>query len=175
MQNLTAHHGMGKSLASAKCAAIKATHEAEAAAVAAQAAAAVARMAAAKAALMDEFVTKATTQRGEGKAMASYLVFRHGSNGANQPMTERMALGWFDGHTGEEACELARRQGETVYGNQRLTYKLASRCTKAEKREGDASTAWREDDIPSGGGLGAATRPHASSGGCGPATTPAAR
>ena len=83
----------------------------------------------------------------KGKVMATYLVFRHGSNGANQPMTECMGIGWFDGHTGEEACEAARKQGETVYSNQRLTYKLASRCTKAEKLAGNAATVWREDNL----------------------------
>lgn len=71
-----------------------------------------------------------------------YVIYRHGSNGANQSMTLVMPIGIYSG-TGKNAIE--RRQDaqekaareHTVYNNQWLDGVPSSRVSAAEK-----DTAW---------------------------------
>lgn len=67
-----------------------------------------------------------------------YVVYRHGSNGANQPMTQAMPIGFYtgEGSTARERIEDACRKAEaehTVYANQYLTAKPASRVSAEEQ------------------------------------------
>lgn len=67
----------------------------------------------------------------------SYVIYRHGSNGANQSMTQVMSIGIYTG-TGrtavareEDACEQAR-EDHTVYANQWLSAIPATRASIEE-------------------------------------------
>ena len=70
----------------------------------------------------------------------SYIVYRHGSNAANQEMTPVAPVYCVEARNRAEALRLARESGEfTTYNNQHLTVKAATRCT-AEERQ----IAWEE-------------------------------
>lgn len=59
-----------------------------------------------------------------------YIVFRHGSNSANQPMSAKKAVGTWSALSRDEAVRIASYV-VTVYSNQRLTaepYSRAGRC-----------------------------------------------
>ena len=67
-----------------------------------------------------------------------YVVYRHGSNGANQSMTQTMPIGIYSG-TGKTATERrhaaqeAAAQEHTVYANQWLDAIPSSRVSAAEQ------------------------------------------
>ena len=53
--------------------------------------------------------------------MKTYIVFRIGSNGANQPMQQEMALGKVEADNRTKACALAfEKYAKDCYSNQRL-------------------------------------------------------
>jgi hypothetical protein len=52
--------------------------------------------------------------------MTNYLIYRHGSNAANQPMTPVMALDIVEAKSQDEAKEIAMSRNE-VYHNQYLS------------------------------------------------------
>ena len=67
-----------------------------------------------------------------------YVVYRHGSNGANQPMTRTMPIGIYSG-TGRTAterqldAESKAVEEHTIYNNQSLSSVPASRVSADEK------------------------------------------
>lgn len=72
--------------------------------------------------------------------MFDYLVYRKGSNAANQPME----FGWVpvfccEAKNRAEAVKLAEEAGVTCYANQILEARPASRCPKS-----DRLSAWEE-------------------------------
>ena len=75
-----------------------------------------------------------------------YVVYRHGSNAANQSMTQSMPVGIYtgEGTTARERTEDACRKAEaehTVYANQYLTAKPLAR-TSSE----DQTYAWEHQE-----------------------------
>lgn len=69
-----------------------------------------------------------------------YHIFRHGSNGANQPMTPRMYVVSVVAFSRKAACQLAEDRGVIVYNNQRLSAKPTS-----EMRAADWALVFDED------------------------------
>lgn len=66
--------------------------------------------------------------------MRTYFVIRHGSNAANQSMTQSMIIGRVEASSRETAKKRADQQfGETCYNNQHLEVKAASRFPEAER------------------------------------------
>jgi hypothetical protein len=64
--------------------------------------------------------------------MASYAIFRHGSNSANQSMTERLLVDLIEAKSAEAAVTESKVD---CYNNQYLSAKPASRLTAEEKEE----------------------------------------
>jgi hypothetical protein len=68
------------------------------------------------------------------KRTFDYIVYRHGSNGANQPMTPRVIVGVFSAPNGPSACQQARERC-VFYANQHSTCKPLSRASAADRVE----------------------------------------
>lgn len=71
----------------------------------------------------------------------TYLVIRHGSNGANQPMTQSMPICFVTASDADQARKLAAKR-HTVYNNQFLQLVKEADCDPDE---------WNvavEDDLP---------------------------
>ena len=67
-----------------------------------------------------------------------YIVYRYGSNAANQPMTGKMCLGIYGSsyrYKEQRHCDVISRacQDHTVYNNQFLGLKPYSRVTREEQ------------------------------------------
>lgn len=73
----------------------------------------------------------------------TYVVRRHGSNGANQPMTPVMALGLVTASNRAEA-EAKASEIHTCYANQQLELVPASRASQGEINEAIENDAARE-------------------------------
>lgn len=73
--------------------------------------------------------------------MTTYVIFRHGSNAANQPMTPRALVAVVEDASADAAvaaCEVE------CYNNQHLEAKLASRLTAAEREE---LREWEREEV----------------------------
>lgn len=69
-----------------------------------------------------------------------YVVYRHGSNGANQSRQNVAILGTLMASSREDAISRAEDElRATVYNNQRLTAKPVSRCSQNDIREASES------------------------------------
>jgi hypothetical protein len=65
--------------------------------------------------------------------MTTYLVYRQGSNAANQPMTlEACPVYAAEAANQAAAVEAARAAGVSQYANQTLEARPASRCSKTD-------------------------------------------
>lgn len=76
--------------------------------------------------------------------LTQYAVYRTGSNAANQPMTQEVFLALATAYTAEDACDkvrslckldACRENHPTVYNNQRLWAKPASKVSKRDLQE----------------------------------------
>lgn len=64
-----------------------------------------------------------------------YIVYRHGSNAANQSMCNRAPVAVVNARNATEACKLARESGEfTVYVNQFLSAIPATRVSRENRQ-----------------------------------------
>lgn len=72
--------------------------------------------------------------------MATYAIFRHGSNTANQPMTAVALVDKVEAKTSEEAVTASQVD---CYNNQHLSAKLVSRLSVSEREE---LQSWEELD-----------------------------
>lgn len=63
--------------------------------------------------------------------MANYLIYRHGSNAANQSMTPVMAIDIIEAKNLDSALAIARDK-HTVYPNQQLTGVCESRASRRD-------------------------------------------
>jgi hypothetical protein len=63
--------------------------------------------------------------------MTSYLIYRHGSNSANQSMTPKAAIAIVEAANGEEAKRIAS-ENHTVYNNQYLEAVPESKANKSD-------------------------------------------
>lgn len=68
----------------------------------------------------------------------TYVVYRHGSNAANQPMTEAMAIGQYVGHgdtSKERVIDVVHQayQEHDIYNNQYLSAIPVSRCSRLDR------------------------------------------
>jgi hypothetical protein len=81
--------------------------------------------------------------------MPKFIVVRHGSNSANQPMRHRAVIGVIVAKDEEQATEVAEAQPSfKCYNNQHLELiqaKDASRADKLEARELDVINAIEQD------------------------------
>lgn len=66
--------------------------------------------------------------------MTNYILFRHGSNAANQSMTQTAVVGSIMAKTRQDAREKGAEL-VTVYSNQRIEARPASRCSRAAIEE----------------------------------------
>jgi hypothetical protein len=66
--------------------------------------------------------------------MTTYIIYRHGSNAANQSMTPTMVVGSVEAETKEAALKHAE-ENFTCYNNQRFEIKPASKCSKRDQQE----------------------------------------
>lgn len=66
--------------------------------------------------------------------MTTYVIFRHGSNAANQSMTPVAPCCTIEAASSEEAKRLALDK-VTCYNNQHLEARPASRCKQADWQE----------------------------------------
>lgn len=71
--------------------------------------------------------------------MNAYLIYRHGSNAANQSMTQTAVVCSVEAKSREEAERIASEK-VTVYNNQTLEARPASKCSKVDCQE-----AWEAD------------------------------
>lgn len=63
-----------------------------------------------------------------------YIVYRHGSNAANQHMTLKMVVGSVEAATGTEACYLMMDSGKVlVFNNQYLSATAWNSAPKADQ------------------------------------------
>jgi len=83
-------------------------------------------------------MTTTTTKRPAAKKLTTYVVFRHGSNAANQGMRERMPVAFVEATSAEQAVA---RCDANCYVNQRLTAQPVSRAPRADIRELQESIA----------------------------------
>ena len=82
--------------------------------------------------------------------MTTYLIYRQGSNAANQPMTfEACPVYVVEAPNRAAAVEAARVAGVTQYANQTMEARPASRCSKTDCQIADERTAAIELDIAS--------------------------
>jgi len=65
------------------------------------------------------------------KAVRQYVVFRHGSNSANQSMTPVMPVGIWEATDAKAAADMAA-DSVVVYSNQYLTARAASSVSNAD-------------------------------------------
>ncbi len=65
--------------------------------------------------------------------MTKYLVYRHGSNKANQSMQQTMPVCEVEARSRDAAKQKAHDAGITVYNNQWLEARPASRCSRADR------------------------------------------
>ena len=78
--------------------------------------------------------------------MATYVLIRHGSNGANQPMTPNMVVGIVEAESADKAKDLAHEKYGR-YNNQHFEARLASRCGKTILVEAqEAELLFEEED-----------------------------
>jgi hypothetical protein len=78
--------------------------------------------------------------------MTNYLIYRHGSNAANQSMTPTAVVCSVEAKDQTEAVKLAADR-VTVYNNQRLEAIPASKCSKEDNRQAfEANLAIEEED-----------------------------
>lgn len=75
--------------------------------------------------------------------MTTYIVYRHGSNAANQSRTQVMVVGFEDAPDRETAKEQMAQRIE-VYNNQHLTAKPASRASKTDCAHASVTEYGRE-------------------------------
>lgn len=64
--------------------------------------------------------------------MGLYIVIRHGSNAANQPMTQEMVVGSVEARGPAHALQVARERFD-CYHNQHLSVGLHRKATRAQK------------------------------------------
>jgi hypothetical protein len=74
--------------------------------------------------------------------MATFMIKRHGSNGANQPMTQESTVAFVEADSEDEARERARKCGVTVYNNQQLE------AISFEDADADEWNAAAEEGVP---------------------------
>lgn len=67
--------------------------------------------------------------------MACYAIFRHGSNAANQTMTQIMCVAAVEATTRQNAILAARAEGVDCYNNQHLEAKPYSLLNAEETEE----------------------------------------
>lgn len=72
--------------------------------------------------------------------MPAYLIYRHGSNAANQSMTPVAVVCSVEAKSRDEAKKIAAEK-VTVHNNQCLEARPASRCSKSDKYD-----AWLADE-----------------------------
>ena len=73
----------------------------------------------------------------------TYLVLRHGSNAANQPMRLKKAIDIVEARNQKEACEIVRGSGKhTIYNNQWLSAVSQYRANREDWF--DATEAWND-------------------------------
>jgi hypothetical protein len=75
-----------------------------------------------------------------------YLLYRHGSNAANQSMTPVAVVGYEEAVSREAACRQMARQ-TTVYANQFLTAKPLSRTSQADRERADEAERARMSEM----------------------------
>ena len=64
--------------------------------------------------------------------MPQFIIYRHGSNGANQHLQIKAVVGTMDAVDGRGACKrMARRI--TVYSNQHLSWKFLSKASAKDR------------------------------------------
>ncbi len=66
--------------------------------------------------------------------MKTFVIFRHGSNAANQSMTQTMPVAVVEAKDRDEAKQIALGF-VTLYANQYLESRFASRCKRSEIEE----------------------------------------
>ena len=70
--------------------------------------------------------------------MATYIIYRRGSNAANQSLCDRAVVGIVEARGAENAVATAHAElGVTCYANQHLTAKLWSRASNVDREEAD--------------------------------------
>jgi hypothetical protein len=72
-----------------------------------------------------------------------YVVFRHGSNSANQTMQQVRPLGTYEAGSQAEACKQAGDE-HTCYANQILTSAPVSRLSAATVREAEENAYYMQ-------------------------------
>jgi len=63
--------------------------------------------------------------------MTNYLIYRHGSNAANQSLTNKLAIDIVEAHNQSEACEIAATRND-CYVNQFFSAVCESRANKED-------------------------------------------
>lgn len=78
--------------------------------------------------------------------MKTFVIFRHGSNAANQSMTQTMAVAIVEAKDKHEAIQTAL---DTVklYANQYLEARFASRCKRSEIEEAQQVMEARQEHL----------------------------
>jgi hypothetical protein len=82
-------------------------------------------------------------ERQEGRMMRPYIVYRHGSNAANQSMTPLMPVGIWEADSREEAIRRAAME-VVIYANQHLTARAYSRVSHAGQQAASEADHARE-------------------------------
>lgn len=67
--------------------------------------------------------------------MPEFIIFRHGSNKANQSMRQVMPVFACEAEDSDAAKQKAVDAGVDCYNNQYLSWKHASRCKASERQE----------------------------------------
>ena len=68
-------------------------------------------------------------------ATKTFVIFRHGSNAANQSMRQVAPVFICEAVDSDAAKQAARDAGVSLYNNQYLSWKHASRCKASERQE----------------------------------------
>lgn len=78
--------------------------------------------------------------------MKTFVIFRHGSNAANQSMTQTMPVAIIEANNRDEAKQIAL---DTVklYANQYLEARFASRCKRSEIEEAQQVMEARQEHL----------------------------
>ena len=76
----------------------------------------------------------------EHPAIATYVVYRHGSNAANQSRRNKMPVFWVAAMSSDAAKDAAINAGVNCYSNQRLTAEEARDCPEADQFEAQEQT-----------------------------------
>lgn len=73
--------------------------------------------------------TKAAPRKVQAKRV--YVVYRHGSNSANQPMTQKMVVGAIEASNSDSACYLMQDR-VTCFNNQYLSARAWNSASRAD-------------------------------------------